>query len=193
VTDDARERSEGAALIRRMANGDRQAFSNFYARYAATAFALIRRILVQEAEAEDVLQEVFWQVWSEAGKYDERRGSPKAWLLNRARSRAIDKLRSIRRRDETFVMPLNEEIPVAPGSETRSPETTAGDRRMIQTALALLPDPQRRVIELAYYQGLTHAEIARHLGEPLGTVKTRMRAGMERLRNHFLAVEGGAS
>ena len=180
-----KKQSEGVALIRRMAGGDRQAFSDFYDRYASLAFALIRRILVQPADAEEVLQGVFWQVWMEAGSYDERRGSPEAWLLNRARSRAIDKLRSIRRRRETFVAPLDEGTAVGPPNAMSNPGSRAEEQRLVETALALLPGPQRQVIELAFYEGLTQSEIARRLGEPLGTIKTRMRLGLERLRGHF--------
>ncbi len=187
------ERSEGVGLIRRMAGGDRQAFSDFYDRYARLAFGLIRRIVGQEAEAEDVLQEVFWQVWQEAGRYDEGRGSPEAWLLNRARSRAIDKLRSIRRIGETFVAPVDERIAQQPAGTAANPGGLAEDRDILRTALALLPDPQRQVIELAFLGGLTHSEIARRLDQPLGTIKTRIRAGLERLRGHFRPSGGAAS
>ena len=190
VTDTAREQSTGVTLIRRMAGGDRQAFSTFYDRYATLAFTLIRRIIIQRAEAEEVLQELFWQVWVEAGSYDENRGSPEAWLLNRARSRAIDKLRSIRRRSETFVAPLAEgtALDPAPNHGVR-----AEDQQLVETALALLPESQRRVIELAFYGGLTQSEIALRLGEPLGTIKTRMRLGLERLRGHFRAADRASS
>jgi RNA polymerase sigma-70 factor (ECF subfamily) len=177
------DRSEGMTLIRRMAEGDGEAFSTFYTRYAALAFGLIRRILPQAPEAEDVLQEVFWQVWQEARRYDERRGSPEAWLLTRARSRAIDRLRSIRRRDETVVpLPTGRMQTEAGGG---GPGDLLEDQRRIQSALALLPEPQRQVIELAFWGGLTQSEIARRLDQPLGTVKTRMRAGLDRLRSHF--------
>ena len=179
------EGAEGVALIRRITGEDRQAFSDFYDRYASLAFALIRRIIIQPAEAEEVLQEVFWQVWMEAGTYDEKRGSPEAWLLNRARSRAIDKLRSIRRRRETFVAPVDERTWQAPPDGTLSTE----DGEAVRSALALLPGSQREVIELAFYQGLTQSEIALRLGEPLWTIKTRMRLGLERLRGHFRSTD----
>jgi RNA polymerase sigma-70 factor (ECF subfamily) len=179
------ERAEGVALIRRITDEDRQAFSDFYDRYARLVFALIRRIIIQPAEAEEVLQEVFWQVWMEADTYDEERGSPEAWLLNRARSRAIDKLRSIRRRRETFVAPVDERTWPARPDGTLS--TEAGEA--VRSALALLPGSQREVIELAFYQGLTQSEIALRLGEPLGTIKTRMRLGLERLRGHFRSTD----
>lgn len=189
VTPSAPVSPEGVALIRRMAGGDRDAFSDFYDRYAPLAFALIRRILTSAAEAEEVLQELFWQAWTEAGTYDVARGSPEAWLLNRARSRAIDRLRALRRRGETFVAPVPEAIARDPAGSSANPDRLAEDRRLVETALTRLSAPQRQVIELAFYEGLTQAEIALRLGEPLGTIKTRTRAGMERLREHFRATE----
>ncbi len=180
--------SGGAALIRRMAEGDRAAFAEFYDGQAPLAFALIRRILGPRTDAEEVLQEVFWQIWQEASTYREDRGSPEAWVLIRARSRAIDRLRSLRRREETFRAPLNDDLP--PAVATTSPAERAADRTLVETALARLPDAQRQVIAMAFYEGLTQSEIARRLGEPLGTVKTRMRAGLDRLRGHLGA--GGA-
>jgi RNA polymerase sigma-70 factor (ECF subfamily) len=184
---DDRLRSTGADLIRRMAAGDRQAFSDFYDRYAGIAFALVRRIVAESSEAEEVLQEVFWQAWQGAGGYDERRGSPEAWLLNRARSRAIDKLRSLRRREDRHAAPLDERnspIAAPPGAEA------AGDRDAVRSALTILPAPQREVVRLAYFEGMTLSEIALRLEEPLGTVKSRMHLAMQRLRDHFRA--GGA-
>jgi RNA polymerase sigma-70 factor (ECF subfamily) len=177
------------ALIRRIAGGDRQAFADLYDRYASLAFGLIRRILPQAAETEEVLQEVFWQAWVEAGTYDPERGSPEAWLLNRARSRAIDRLRTIRRRGETFVASGDESIARASDDAAPSPGALAEHKQLAQTALGILPPRERRVIELAFYEGLTQSEIARRLGAPLGTIKTRMRTGLERLREHFRATE----
>ena len=180
-----REASEGVALIRRIAAGEREAFSDFYDRYATLAFTLIRRIVGQPADAEEVLQEVFWQAWRDARAYDEGRGSPEAWILNRARSRAIDKLRSIPRKGEIFVAPLIEEIAREAEAPGQNPASLAEDRKVVQTALQLLPARERRIIELAFFEGLTQSEVALRLGEPLGTVKTRMRSGLERLRGHF--------
>jgi RNA polymerase sigma-70 factor (ECF subfamily) len=189
----AQDPSEGTALIGRMAGGDRDAFSAFYDRYSSLAFTMIRRILPQPAEAEEVLQEVFWQSWTEAGRYDRRRGTPEAWVLMRARSRAIDRLRVIRRRTETFVKPVDETLAQTPDGKTPNPGTVAEDRKLVASALGRLPEAQRRVIELAFFEGLTQAEIAERLGEPLGTVKTRTRAGLERLRGHFTALESATT
>jgi RNA polymerase sigma-70 factor (ECF subfamily) len=174
--------SETSALVTRIAAGDRDAFSRFYDLLAPTAFGLIRRVLRDPEAAADVLQEVFWQVWRDAPQYDPKRGSPEAWLVMRAKTRAIDRLRSMRRRDRTFVAPVDESV--ARGEpEREDPAVAAEDRGLVRTALAQLPEPQRRVIELAFFQGLTQTEIASRLGEPLGTVKTRARLGLERLRS----------
>jgi RNA polymerase sigma-70 factor (ECF subfamily) len=174
--------SETSALIARIAAGDRDAFSRFYDLLAPTAFGLIRRVLRDPEAAAEVLQEVFWQVWREAPRYDPTRGSPEAWLVMRAKTRAIDRLRSIRRRDRTFVAPVDESVAQRAGEPAENPAVVAEDRGLVQTALARLPEPQRRVIELAFFDGLTQSEIATRLGEPLGTVKTRARLGLERLR-----------
>jgi RNA polymerase sigma-70 factor (ECF subfamily) len=176
----------GAAdLIAGIARGDRAAFERFYDAYAALAFGLIRRILRDREAAQEVLQEVFWQVWQDAPSYDPSRGSPEAWLVMRARTRAIDKLRSIRRREQTFVAPVDERVAAAPATRGDNPALAAEDRGLAQGALEQLPGPQRRAIELAFLEGLTQSEIAARLGEPLGTVKTRIRLGLERLRAAF--------
>ena len=174
--------SETSTLIARIAAGDRDAFSRFYDLLAPTAFGLIRRVLRDPEAAADVLQEVFWQVWREAPQYDPKRGSPEAWLVMRAKTRAIDRLRSIRRRDRTFVAPVDDSVARSSEEPAENPAVVAEDRSLIQTALAQLPEAQRRVIEMAFFEGLTQSEIAIRLREPLGTVKTRARLGLERLR-----------
>ena len=171
-----------SALIAAIAAGDRDAFSRFYDLTAPMAFGLIRRVLRDPEAAAEVLQEVFWQVWQDAPRYDPTRGTPEAWLVMRAKTRAIDRLRSIRRRDRTFVAPVDESVAQRREDPAPNPAVVAEDRGLIQTALAQLPEPQRRVIELAFFEGLTHSEIATRLGEPLGTVKTRARLGLDRLR-----------
>jgi len=171
----------GSDLIRRMAAGDREAFSRFYDRYAPLVYPLITRIVREPADAADVLQEVFWESWQAAASYDASRGSPEAWMVMRARTRAIDRVRSVRRRGETFVMPLDETTAAAT-PDSGDPAERAEDRGLILGALAELPAAQREVIELAYYGGLSQTEIAERIKQPLGTVKTRIRSGLERLR-----------
>lgn len=174
--------TNGAELIQRMAAGDREAFGRFYDRYAPLAYSLIVRIVRDAADAADVLQEVFWETWRGAAAYDPARGSPEAWLITRARTRAIDRVRSARRRGETFMAPLDEAVAAAPAEPGGDPATRVGDRAAVAGALSRLPGPQREVIELAYYGGLTQTEIAERVKQPLGTVKTRIRLGLERLR-----------
>src|SRR5258705_2473623 len=174
--------SETSALIERIAAGDRDAFSRFYDLLAPIAFGLIRRVLRDPEAAADVLQEVFWQVWREARRSDARRGSPEAWLVMRGKTRAIDRLRSIRRRDRTFVAPVDESVARSSEEPAENPAVVAEDRSLIQTALAQLPEPQRRVIELAFFDGPTQSEIAAPLGGPLGTVETRGRPGRAPVR-----------
>jgi RNA polymerase sigma-70 factor (ECF subfamily) len=171
-----------AVLIAAIAAGDRDAFGRFYDLTAPMAFGLIRRVLRDPEAAAEVLQEVFWQVWQDASRYDPTRGSAEAWLVTRAKTRAIDRLRSMRRRDRSFVAPVDESVAQRREAPAENPAVVAEDKSLVQTALAQLPEAQRRVIELAFFEGLTQSEIATRLGEPLGTVKTRARLGLDRLR-----------
>ena len=168
-------------LIRRMAAGDQQAFSQFYDRHAALALRLITRIVRDPDDAADVLQEVFWSAWKAADSYDADRGTPEAWIITRARSRALDRLRSVRRRSATFVAPVDEGIGATRSGAEHGPGQ-AVDRVAVTTGLERLAAEEREVLELAYYAGLTQTEIARQLQAPLGTVKTRMRRALERLQ-----------
>ena len=178
-------------LLARIAQGDREAFGRFYDAFAGLALGLIRRILRDPAASEEVLQEVFWQIWQEAVRYDPRRGSPEAWVVMRAKTRAIDRLRAIRRREKTFVAPVDESVARSSEAPGENPGVAAETRGLVRSALDGLPEPQRRVVELAFFEGLTQSEIASRLGEPLGTVKTRARLGLERLRS-LMTGEGPA-
>lgn len=171
-----------AALLARIAGGDREAFGHFYDGFAGLAFGLIKRIVRDPHASEEVLQEVFWQIWREAGRYDPRRGSPEAWVVMRAKARAIDRLRAMRRRGKTFVAPVEESSARAADAPEENPGVIAERRGLVRGALDGLPERERRVLELAFFGGLTQTEIAARLGEPLGTVKTRARVGLERLR-----------
>ena len=174
--------TSGAELVRQMAAGDREAFALFYDRYAPVVFPLILRIVRERADASDVLQEVFWEAWRTADAYDPTRGSPEAWMVTRARTRAIDRIRSTRRRSEMFVAPLDEAIAATLEQPAPDAAERAENRGTIRSALDRLPGSQREVIELAY-AGLTQTEIAERLKQPLGTVKTRIRLALERLRD----------
>ena len=169
-------------LIRQVANQDRDAFSQLYDRFSSLVFSLAMRMLRARSDAEDLLQEVFVQVWRQARNYSTERGSPEAWIVNIARSRAIDKIRSIRRMEKSFV--LTDDPARAESSDNVESSAAESEARMaMNSALANLPDTQRKVLELAYFDGLTQTEIANRLAEPLGTIKTRMRSGIQRLRD----------
>jgi RNA polymerase sigma-70 factor, ECF subfamily len=176
-------------LIRQVAHQDRDAFSQLYDRFSTLVFTLAMRMLRVRSDAEDLLQEVFVQVWRQAQSYNVDRGSPEAWIVNIARSRAIDKIRSIRRMEKSFV--LTDDPARAESSENVESSAAESEVRMaMNSALATLPEAQRRVLELAYFGGLTQTEIAERLAEPLGTVKTRMRSGIQRLRE-MLGTQAG--
>jgi RNA polymerase sigma-70 factor (ECF subfamily) len=173
-------------LMGRIAAGDRDAFAELFDRLAPTVLGVLGRALGGRAEAEEVLQEVFLQVWRDAGRYLPERATPRGWVLMLARSRALDRLRSgraSRAREEAVAARegrAGAEPPVAPvGTDRLEADERAG---RVRSALAGLPDEQRRCIELAFYDGLTQAEIARRLGAPLGTVKSRLLLGMRKLR-----------
>jgi len=175
------ESTISAHLIQQIVNNDREAFSQLYDRFSSLVFTLALRMLKERSDAEDLLQEVFVQIWRQAANYSQDRGSPEAWIINIARSRAIDKLRSIRRMEKSFVLtedPARAESSVNVESSAAESET----KLTMNSALANLPEAQRKVLELAYFDGLTQSEIAERLAEPLGTVKTRMRSGIQRLR-----------
>jgi RNA polymerase sigma-70 factor, ECF subfamily len=178
---------DSMSLLRQIAGGDREAFRRFYDRYATLAFTFALRLLGSQSDAEDLLQEVFLQVWRQAQTYSPERGSPEAWLITITRSRGIDKLRSIRRRDMIVLTP-DEPARVEHVEQVQRPTQASEAKLTVQGVMAKLPEAQRLVLELAYFDGLTQTEIAERLGEPLGTVKTRMRAGLERLRG-FLGTE----
>jgi RNA polymerase sigma-70 factor, ECF subfamily len=169
-------------LIEKVARKDRQAFSQLYDRFAPLVYSLALRMLKAPADAEDLLQEVFVQLWRQAGQYRRDRGTPEAWIINITRSRAIDRLRSARRMDKSFV--LTADPPAAETADAVESAAAESELRVIMnSALASLPESQRTVLELAYFDGFTQSEIAARLAEPLGTVKTRMRSGIQRLRS----------
>lgn len=169
-----------APLVAAFAAGDRAAFARFYDLHASLVYTFAMRLLRDRAEAEELVQDVFVQAWRQATTYSAERGTPAAWLLTITRSRGIDKLRSRRRRDE-MVRPMEgpERIP-EPAADLAAGQTEA--RATLGGALGALPPAQREALELAYFDGLTQTEIAARLGQPLGTVKTRIRTGLDRLR-----------
>jgi RNA polymerase sigma-70 factor, ECF subfamily len=175
-------RQADQASLARIARGDQTAFAELYDRHARLVYSLALRILQDGADAEDIVQEVFAQVWAQAARYDASRGAVAAWMLTLTRSRAIDKLRAKRVRPEAAADASAAESVVdsaaAPDLELLSAEQVT----RLQRALKELPDAQRIALELAYYEGLTHVEVASQLNEPLGTVKTRIRQAVMKLR-----------
>jgi len=172
--------SNAADLIHQMAEGDAEAFGRFYDRYAPLIYPLILRILPDPTDAAECLQDVFWESRERARTYDAARGTPDAWLVTRARARAIERMRAARRRRDA--LPLGAPRAVAVEAPA-PPERMAGfDRSVLTRAFERLPDPQREALELAYYGGLTQTEITARLKQPLGTVKTRLRLALDRLR-----------
>ena len=161
------------AMLQRMVEGDNEALGALYDRYAGIVNAIARRILRDTTDAEDVVQTVFLQAWRQADRFDAGRGTVAAWLCTLTRTRALD---ALRRRSSRREIPRDEVRETA-----RTP--TRVEPMAVQQALCSLPGHQRQTLELAYYEGLTQVEIAERLGQPLGTIKTRARTALQRLRS----------
>jgi RNA polymerase sigma-70 factor (ECF subfamily) len=176
-----------AEVIRRIRTGDRAAFLEFYDRAAPLLLAVAARILNDRREAEDVLQDVFAQIWHKSQGFDAELGSLTSWAVALTRNKAIDRIRaSTRRRRLIEEISLSheaiEQVPAASASEQLHGEERAGQ---IRAALADLSPDQRQAIELAFFAGLSQGEIAARLDQPLGTIKARIRRGMLRLRDRL--------
>jgi len=175
---------EEMVLLRKIGEGDRESFAQFYDKFGGVIYATAYRVLNDNRDAEDVAQEVFVMIWEKAKMYDPARGKPLTWAVTMTRNKAIDRLRSLQRRfrlrDE-----LENEAKAEDFSAERAPvddvETTERGK-LVRSAVMKLSKEQRQVIELAYFSGLTQNEIAEQLQEPLGTVKARIRRGMIKLR-----------
>jgi RNA polymerase sigma-70 factor, ECF subfamily len=178
------------SLVELVATGDQSALATLYDATNRLIYSLILRVLGDVSSAEEVLVDVYTQVWRQAASYDANRGAPLAWMATIARSRAIDRLRS-GWQDQRRKEPL-EVLGDAPTNAASPEETTAASerQRFVREALNLLTPEQREVIELAYYSGLSHSEIAEKLKQPLGTVKTRTRLGMMKLREALTPLLG---
>jgi RNA polymerase sigma-70 factor (ECF subfamily) len=169
-------------LITNVAAGDESALAELYDRSGRVAFGLVLRVVGDPAVAEEVTLDVYTQVWRQARAYDSSRGTPLAWLLTIARTRAIDRLRSGKQeRQRSEPLDSTDKFKASSGDPEES-SLLSEQQRIVRDALAGLSQDQREVIELAYYQGLSQTEIAGALGQPLGTVKTRTRLGLMKLR-----------
>jgi RNA polymerase sigma-70 factor, ECF subfamily len=174
-------------LLVRAAEGDQQAIAALYDRYGGVLYAVAYRVARQRADAEDAVVEAFTQAWRDASRFEASRGSVAGWLTMIARSRALDIVRARSRRDRITASASSREPegPLAMGSSPADPADsydTTERKRQVQAALETLSPPQRQAIELAFFEGLSQSEIAQRLQEPLGTIKTRVRLGMQKLR-----------
>jgi len=169
-------------LLHAIARGDDVALERLYDAYHVILFGLLVRILNSREEAEDILQDVFIQVWRRAKDFDERRGRPFTWLVTLARSRAIDRLRMLGARQRLTAGAAQEQEHNQRVSDALTDTVNSERKAIVRSALATLPEEQRQTLLLAYFEGLTQSEIASRIGAPLGTVKTRMRSGMIKLR-----------
>lgn len=192
MSDDRRDPPD-EVLVQRMSQGDLDALDILYNRYSRAVYSFAVRIVRDGLVAEEVLQEAFTRAWQQSGRFEFARGSFASWILSITHNLAIDEVRKRQRRpqrsdsvDITDV--LRSEIDPAPTVEEAAEATELRER--IRGAMDLLPEPQQRVIELAFFEGLTQREIAAFLDEPLGTIKTRMRLGMQKLKDYLSAEEG---
>ena len=178
--------SDDVAVVRRIADGDESALATLYDRWSQSVYSLVAHLLKDADGAEDVVEETFWQVWQRASAYDASRGTVRTWILTIGRSRALDRLRSRKRNreDVTTDLSLVRDPRADPAQEVEGAER----RQLVYSALCELPEDQRRALELAYFRGLSQSEIAEFLGEPLGTIKTRMRLGMQKLRDKLIGL-----
>jgi RNA polymerase sigma-70 factor (ECF subfamily) len=182
-----------AALVRRMQSGDERALGTFYDRWYPIVNGLVARMLKSADDVEDVVEETFWQVWRQANRFTEGRGSVQTWVLTIARSRALDRLRATRRRREDSIdddggenLASSAEPTFVRAANDPSLAVEHNERsQLIRAALGELPREQREALELGYFKGLSQTEIAERTGQPLGTVKTRMRLAMQKLRDRL--------
>jgi RNA polymerase sigma-70 factor (ECF subfamily) len=184
--------------VARIATGDERALGELYDRHGGTVYGLAYAIVRDAADAEEVAADAFAQLWRSAAEYDTSRGSVASWLSTITRSRALDRIRARQRRTRTVERAATQDVdgfalPLAPVSLAPDRGVERSEiSRLVSSSLAELPQPQRQVIELAYFGGLSQSEIATQLAEPLGTVKTRMRTGMGKLRDALRPLFGEA-
>jgi RNA polymerase sigma-70 factor (ECF subfamily) len=183
--DPAEQLDAEVELLRRVAQGDRRGFEELYDRFSGVLFSTASRVLNNQEAAEDVLQDVFVQIWEKAPLYDPARGKPLTWAITLTRNKAIDRLRATVRRNR-----LSEDMQRESQTQNQFDDRSSFDaastgdtNKLVREAMQKLSKDQREAIELAFFSSLTQPEIAERLNEPLGTVKARIRRGMMRLRD----------
>jgi RNA polymerase sigma-70 factor, ECF subfamily len=182
-------------LVRRMKANDENALGEFYDRWFPVVNCLATRMLKSPADVEEVVEETFWQAWRQADRFDPERGTVQSWLLTMARSRVLDRLRSTRRlREDSIDDSPNVEASTSAASPTDPSLAVehAERKQLVLAALADLPREQREALELGYFGGLSQSDIAQRTGLPLGTIKTRMRLAMLKLRERLSALREDA-
>jgi RNA polymerase sigma-70 factor (ECF subfamily) len=177
-------RNPDKVLIEQVSKGDKSAFKEIYSRFSQVTYNLAFRMLRDREDAEEVVQEIFLQIWNKAKSYDPGRGAVSTWVLNIARSRAIDKIRKVGYRDRNIE--IDEEKVNSNVDVSRNLEDRDESKNVIKQALESLPEKQRTAIELVYFEGLTHVEAADKLNEPVGTIKTRIRLGVMKLKDKIM-------
>src|SRR5579863_3401855 len=185
---------EDRELVRRMSVGETQALTQFYERWSRPILALVTQLVRDPDDADDVVEDTFYQAWRQASRYEPSRGAVSTWIVTIARSRALDRLRSRRRLREEPLPPVISLDELTSDPTRGNPATGAEEsevRERVAAALKALPPEQREVLELAYYGGLSQTEIAERTGQPLGTVKTRTRLAGQKLRERLAALRGG--
>jgi RNA polymerase sigma-70 factor (ECF subfamily) len=172
------------ALLVRTASGDQDAFSRFYDATAPRVLGLIRRLLIDSAQSEEVAQEVFLETWQSAARFDPNKGRAQTWIMTMAHRRAVDRIRASQAsRDRDTAVGIRD-LPTAYDQVAETVEVRVEHER-VEVAMAKLSEPQREAVTLAYYGGLSQSEVANELGIPLGTAKTRLRDAMIRLRQEL--------
>ncbi len=178
---------EDVRLVRGMTAGDSAALGGFYDKWSAKVYSIAISIVGEAADAEEVVEETFLQAWNQAARFDTARGRPASWILTIARTRSLDRLKAVKRRRED----LTESFDASASTGLPDPEQQLVEKERtetIATALRMLPVEQRQAVEMAYFGGLSQSEIAECTGLALGTVKTRMRLAMQKLRDYLAPI-----
>jgi RNA polymerase sigma-70 factor (ECF subfamily) len=180
-------KSDDYALMRAISARDQSALRTLYDRHSPLIFTLLMRILHNRADADELLTDIFWEIWEHADRFDSLRGSPRTYFITLARSRAIDRLRNRARQVPTMQMSDSPAVAVNNAAEDGE------QARIVRSALDNLDAAQRKMIEYAFYEGLSHSEIAAKTQQPLGTVKTYIRRGLIQLRDSLRTLDGKSS